>query len=76
MLVWGSQNPIPMYEPLQSHIKAIHTRRFAAKLLRATGADDRTQPAARQWLRRWAPTQDGAVIPTCSCHVGVCSICN
>jgi hypothetical protein len=65
-----------MYEPLQSHIYSIHTRRYEAKLLRAMSPNDRTEPAALPWVQRWAPTQDGAALPTCSCGAGPCAICN
>jgi hypothetical protein len=40
------------------------------------GAGDRTQPAAREWLRRWAPKQLPLRPPVCSCPAGRCSACN
>lgn len=39
-------------------------------------ADDRTLPAAREWLRRWAPKQMTLQPPACSCAAGRCAACN
>ena len=40
------------------------------------GAGDRTDRAAREWLRQWRPEKLGAQIPTCGCAQGRCAICN
>ena len=37
---------------------------------------DRTVPAAREWLRRWAPRTMAAPAPACSCAAGRCAVCN
>lgn len=57
---------------------AIHLRR--ARRMSATApardAGDRTMPAAREWLRRWAPRQLAVPPPACTCIAGRCSTCN
>jgi hypothetical protein len=40
------------------------------------GAGDRTQPVAREWLRRWLPKPMPLSAPPCSCPVGRCGTCN
>lgn len=40
------------------------------------GADDRSEPAAREWVRRWRPGRIGVATPTCSCREGRCAVCN
>lgn len=74
-----------MDEPIRRHIEAVaarqeaETRRLVARLARAcwpTGVDDRTQPAALNWVRRWRPARIGAAIPACSCTRGRCAVCN
>jgi hypothetical protein len=40
------------------------------------GSGDRTEPVAREWLRRWAPKQLPLRPPVCSCPAGRCSACN
>jgi hypothetical protein len=57
------------------------TARLLARAARATwpgGAHDRTQPTAREWVRRWRPRHPvtGADIPACACAGGRCAICN
>jgi hypothetical protein len=42
----------------------------------AHDAGDRTVPAAREWLRRWAPTQLTLRPPACTCAAGRCAACN
>jgi len=37
---------------------------------------DRSEPAARQWLRRWRPARAAAAVPVCSCTTGRCVVCN
>jgi hypothetical protein len=65
-----------MYEPIRQHLAAIATRRDVERLLGAVSGDDRTQPAAREWVRRWGPVRPGTSLPGCSCHAGRCSVCN
>ena len=40
------------------------------------GAGDRTEPAAREWLRRWAPKSLPLHPPVCTCPAGRCGACN
>ena len=40
------------------------------------GVPDRTNPAARAWLRYWRPQRTGAELPVCSCASGRCTVCN
>jgi hypothetical protein len=40
------------------------------------GGADRTEPAARRWLRRWRPETAVARLPVCSCTSGHCLVCN
>jgi hypothetical protein len=40
------------------------------------GPADRTEPAARDWLRLWHPAQALTPLPACSCAVGHCGVCN
>jgi hypothetical protein len=66
-------------------IEAISTRpraqgdQLAAALMYRSwpgGAEDRTEPYASEWLRRWRP---GGVAPApfaCSCDEGHCHVCN
>jgi hypothetical protein len=40
------------------------------------GVADRRDPAAVEWVRRWAPaTVNGAEL-NCSCAAGRCAVCN
>jgi hypothetical protein len=40
------------------------------------GGEDRTEPVARAWVRRWGPTLLGEVAVECTCADGHCSLCN
>lgn len=40
------------------------------------GHQDRSNPAARAWLRYWRPQRAGAELPVCSCASGHCPVCN
>jgi hypothetical protein len=68
--------------PIQDHIRAaadaehivVAARKLAACWPGGTG--DRTEPAARGWLRHWRPARAAAAIPACSCPDGRCVICN
>jgi hypothetical protein len=61
---------------------AMHLRRAdreAGALLervRPGGAGDATVPAAREWLRRWAPKRVTLQPTACSCAAGRCAACN
>lgn len=56
-------------------------RRRAGGLTRLVGrcwpeASDSTQPAARDWLRRWRPLPAQNQLPVCTCASGTCRWCN
>ncbi len=38
--------------------------------------EERTVPAAREWLARWRPTRATVALQACSCVAGRCPICN
>ena len=74
-----------MDESIRRHIEVLaarqdaETRRLLARLARVcwpAGVDDRTHPAALNWVRRWHPARIGATIPHCSCIHGHCTVCN
>ncbi len=37
---------------------------------------DRTEPSARRWLERWRPARAAGPVPSCSCELGRCAVCN
>ncbi|HZE03985.1 MAG TPA: hypothetical protein VE127_02105 [Solirubrobacteraceae bacterium] len=39
------------------------------------GTQDRIDPAALGWLRRWRP-RSATALPTCTCETGRCRVCN
>jgi hypothetical protein len=67
-----------------AHIESVSRRparegdRLVATMLRRCwpGGDDRTEPGAREWLRRWRPSHGGAAVPSCTCPRGACLVCN
>lgn len=68
-----------------AHIKYVRARtrvdsdEFAGMILRWTwpaGHDDRFDPVAVEWLRRWGPKTIGADGVECRCPHGRCSLCN
>jgi hypothetical protein len=71
-------------DELRSHIESANGRTLIAgpaltellALCWPGGTDDRIEPAALPWLRRWHPERIGATIPACSCAVGHCDVCN
>jgi hypothetical protein len=40
------------------------------------GSDDRSEPVALDWIRRWRPASAGAAVAVCSCARGNCLVCN
>jgi hypothetical protein len=40
------------------------------------GPDDRMEPVARAWVRRWGPRRVGAIVVECTCAQGRCELCN
>jgi len=65
-----------MHEPIKQHLEAIAGRRDVTRLLGAVSGEDRTEPFAREWVRRWGPVRLGAALPDCSCDAGRCAVCN
>ena len=66
-------------EHLASLIDRANHHGLASKLLARCwpgGPHDRTEPAAREWLRRWTPRKLPLQPPACSCAVGRCTACN
>ena len=73
------------YDELCEHIRlasdpdALETHALTADIVAAYwpgGVDDRSDPVARHWLRRWRPQRTGTPFPVCTCLVGRCGICN
>jgi len=55
------------------------TDRLAAMLREGCwpgGAVDRSEPGAREWLRRWRPASSAPPMFECSCARGRCRVCN
>lgn len=65
-----------MHEPIRQHLEAIAARRDVARLLGTVSGEERTEPVAREWVRRWGPGHLGAALPDCSCAAGRCVVCN
>ncbi len=40
------------------------------------GTDDRTEPSALPWVKRWGPARLTPVPPACACAEGRCHVCN
>ena len=40
------------------------------------GGEDRTEPAAREWVRLWGPRGLAPLPLACSCRGGRCAVCN
>lgn len=70
---------------IREHIERLSTRDEAetATLVRRIsracwpgGLGDRMEPSASRWLQRWRPARAAAPVPSCSCAVGHCAVCN
>jgi len=59
-----------------ANAKAEDARLQALVRRREAGADDRTEPGAREWLRRWGPRPMAAPRAECACSAGRCGWCN
>jgi hypothetical protein len=67
-----------------AHIESVARRRagdadrLMASLLGGSshGRGDRTEPRAREWVRRWRPARYVAAPPACACAHGACLVCN
>jgi hypothetical protein len=71
--------------PIHERITALDARTPAetgllmARVLRASwpgGGEDRSEPGALDWIRRWHPERIGVTLPGCSCALGHCLVCN
>jgi len=70
---------------IPEHIEAIAersehaARRLTTALLHRAwpgGSADRMEPAAAEWVRRWAPGRPMPQALACSCADGRCAVCN
>jgi hypothetical protein len=63
---------------LVAHRRPADADRMVAVLLGESwpGGGDRTEPGAREWLRRWRPARNAAATPACACARGACTVCN
>lgn len=70
---------------IREHIEAaaardeFETRGAIARIASACwpgGIEDRTEPGALAWVRRWRPATAGTALPACSCAAGRCAVCN
>jgi hypothetical protein len=68
-----------------AHVRYVSARsraeadQFAALMVRwawPAGHDDRFDPIALEWVRRWAPRNVGAALAECACGDGRCTVCN
>ena len=75
----------PLRARAEAHIAAMARRTPAdherlAEILAGrcwpAGGADRTDPAARGWVRRWGRTSVHAVVLECTCAHGSCAVCN
>ena len=82
----GTLSQPPMQEDrIRQHIESAaarperETRRLIARIVTNCwpgGSEDRTEPGALDWVRRWGPSRAGSALPACSCAAGNCSVCN
>jgi hypothetical protein len=70
---------------IRAHIQAASTETAAdvvgltSRIIRTCwpgGPEDRTEPAALEWLRYWRPQRFAAELPACTCATGRCAVCN
>jgi hypothetical protein len=77
--------PRPGDHAIAAHVESVSAR-AASDTQRLIGAifercwpggnGDRTEPWAREWVRRWGPRGAGATPPVCGCADGRCRVCN
>jgi len=72
-------------DELRNHLKATAVRdgdqgrRLTASIAAACwpgGPEDRLEPVALDWLRRWRPCGPATLLPVCTCGTGRCRVCN
>ena len=70
---------------IAAHVESVSARRpqetdrLTADLLDRSwpgGHDDRLDPVAVEWVRRWTPATISAARIECSCAAGRCAVCN
>jgi hypothetical protein len=75
----------PDNRPIAAHIEAVSMRAEpdTVQLMSGLaggcwpgGIRDRSEAVARQWLRRWRPSQGGGPLLACDCAAGRCMVCN
>jgi hypothetical protein len=75
----------PLRARARAHIAAMERRTSAdhdrlAEILAARawpgGGEDRTEPAAHAWVRRWGRACAHTVALECTCAQGHCAVCN
>jgi hypothetical protein len=75
----------PFRARAEAHVAAFAQRTAAdhdrlARALRSWcwpgGGEDRTEPVARGWVRRWGPACRHTVALECTCPRGGCAVCN
>jgi hypothetical protein len=75
----------PLQARAEAHIAAMSRRTRAdhdrlAEILQARcwpdGGDDRIEPGARGWVRRWGRASAHSAAVECTCARGHCALCN
>jgi hypothetical protein len=63
-------------DEIRRHIRSAATHGVTRHIMPRLSPEDRIEPAALRWLRRWRPERAAVSLPVCSCAVGRCAICN
>jgi hypothetical protein len=79
------RNVMDENQHIEAHITRVAARTasetdglIAAALRRSWpgGSADRSEPWAKDWVRRWGPVRSVAQLTACSCPRGRCAACN
>jgi hypothetical protein len=73
------QQPIHHYIAQAAGRSEGETRALILRMISSSwpgGTEDRSEPIAAQWLRRWRPDIIVGRLPACSCRRGHCAVCN